>query len=81
MPRMRGFGITTVAIVSVASIYMGVNFFQPIVIEQLRKDGNLRGDIDLPKFDKDGNVIIPENIVQQLNQPQQVPQEQQSDSK
>lgn len=62
---MRGFGITTVAIVSVASIYMGINFFQPIVIEQLRKDGNLRTDVDLPKFDKDGNVIIPENMAQQ----------------
>lgn len=71
MPRMRGFGITTVAIVSVASIYMGVNFFQPIVIEQLRKDGNLRRDIDLPKFDKDGNVIIPENVAQQLSLSQQ----------
>ncbi|SMN22679.1 similar to Saccharomyces cerevisiae YLR390W ECM19 Putative protein of unknown function [Maudiozyma saulgeensis] len=58
MARVRGFGITTVGIVAVASVYMGINFFQPIVVEQLRKDGNLRSDIDLPKFDKDGNVIV-----------------------
>ncbi|CAB4256162.1 similar to Saccharomyces cerevisiae YLR390W ECM19 Putative protein of unknown function [Maudiozyma barnettii] len=60
MARVRGFGITTVGIVAVASVYMGINFFQPIVVEQLRKDGNLRNDIDLPKFDKDGNVIVDE---------------------
>ena len=58
MARIRGFGATTAAVVAVASVYMGVNFFQPIVVEQLRKDGHLRTDIDVPKFDADGNIIV-----------------------
>lgn len=58
MARLRGFGATTAAVVAVASVYMGVNFFQPIVVEQLRKDGHLRTDIDVPKFDSDGNIVV-----------------------
>ncbi|GME82973.1 unnamed protein product [Ambrosiozyma monospora] len=39
-------------------VYMGVKFFEPMVIEQLRKDGNLRSDIPIPEFDENGDKII-----------------------
>lgn len=35
---------------------MGVNFFQPIVVERLRKDGNLRQDKEIPHFNEDGSL-------------------------
>ncbi|CCK69039.1 Ecm19p KNAG_0B06090 [Huiozyma naganishii CBS 8797] len=59
MARIRGYGNVTVGVLSLISIYMGVNFFQPIVIEQLRKDGHLRQDMQLPHYDSDGKVIPP----------------------
>ncbi|KGR01219.1 hypothetical protein MEM_06168 [Candida albicans L26] len=37
--------ITTTAIIT--SIYFGINFWKPIIIEQLEKDGNLRKDIEI----------------------------------
>ncbi|CCC72127.1 hypothetical protein NCAS_0J01480 [Naumovozyma castellii] len=45
MGRVRGFSVFSVTIVSIASVYMGMNFFRPIVVEQLAKDGNLREDV------------------------------------
>ncbi|CCD27117.1 Ecm19p NDAI_0J02250 [Naumovozyma dairenensis CBS 421] len=47
MARLRGFDVLTVAVVSAASVYMGINFFQPIVLQQLDKNGGLRPDIDV----------------------------------
>lgn len=58
MRRVTGHNAITVGIVSVISVYMGVNFFQPIVVERLRKDGNLRQDIELPHFNPDGTVKV-----------------------
>ena len=37
--------ITTTAIIT--SIYFGINFWKPIIIEQLERDGNLRKDIEI----------------------------------
>lgn len=39
-------------------VYSGIKFFEPLVVEQLRKDGNLRSDIAIPEFDKNGDRII-----------------------
>ncbi|ODV83892.1 hypothetical protein CANARDRAFT_29621 [[Candida] arabinofermentans NRRL YB-2248] len=50
--------IISVLVFSGIGVYTGVKFFEPIIIEQLRKDGNLRSDIEIPEFDKDGNRII-----------------------
>ncbi|KAG7888282.1 hypothetical protein KL936_003494 [Ogataea polymorpha] len=48
----------TMAVFAAAGVYMGMKFFEPIVIEQLRKDGNLRTDIDVPHYDEDGNKLL-----------------------
>ncbi|KAG7879476.1 hypothetical protein KL905_003127 [Ogataea polymorpha] len=48
----------TMAVFAAAGVYMGMKFFEPIVIEQLRKDGNLRTDIDVPQYDEDGNKLL-----------------------
>lgn len=37
--------MATTAIIT--SVYFGVNFWKPIVLEQLEKDGNLRKDIKI----------------------------------
>lgn len=55
----------TVAVVAAVSVYTGYTFFQPIVVEQLRKDGNLRQDIEVPQFDSEGNIILPKKDTQQ----------------
>lgn len=62
MRRVTGHNAITVGIVSIISVYMGVNFFQPIVIERLRKDGNLRQDIDLPHFNPDGTIKVTDDF-------------------
>lgn len=53
MGRFKAFDLVTIAVVSIGSIYMGSQFFEPIVVEQLRKDGNLRKDIEIPQYDED----------------------------
>lgn len=55
---VNGNKILTVIVFSLLGAYSGVKFFEPIIIEQLRKDGNLRTDIDIPEFDKNGDKII-----------------------
>ena len=65
MPRVRGFNAMTVAVVAAVSVYTGYTFFQPIVVEQLRKDGNLRQDIEVPQFDSEGNIILPKKETQE----------------
>lgn len=77
MPRVTGHNAITVGIVSILSIYMGVNFFQPIVVERLREDGNLRQDRELPHFNQDGSLredglpwkVQPSNTPQAEKQP------------
>lgn len=58
MSRITGHNAITVGIVGIISIYMGIKFFRPIVIERLRKDGNLRQDIDLPNFNSDVTIKV-----------------------
>lgn len=53
-----GHKIMTMLVVSGLGAYGGMKFFEPIIVEQLRKDGNLRTDIDIPEFDKNGDKII-----------------------
>lgn len=53
MGRLKAFDLITFAIVSIGGIYMGAQFFEPIVVNQLRKDGNLRKDIELPQYHED----------------------------
>ncbi|ODV97014.1 hypothetical protein PACTADRAFT_1596 [Pachysolen tannophilus NRRL Y-2460] len=60
--------ILTLGFVTCLGIYTGVKFFEPIVIEQLRKDGNLRSDIPIPNYDADGNLIIPKEIGDNLGE-------------
>lgn len=55
---VNGHKILTVVVFSLLGAYSGVKFFEPIIIEQLRKDGNLRTDIEIPEFDKNGDKII-----------------------
>ncbi|RCK63496.1 Protein ECM19 [Candida viswanathii] len=43
----RGGKLVIASVAIVTSVYFGVNFWKPIVIEQLRKDGNLREDIKI----------------------------------
>ncbi|CCF56031.1 hypothetical protein KAFR_0A05960 [Kazachstania africana CBS 2517] len=58
MPRVRGYGAFAVSIVTVASVYMGAKFFQPIVVDQLRKDNNLRPDVDVPPLSSDATASL-----------------------
>ncbi|KAG7882777.1 hypothetical protein KL938_003200 [Ogataea parapolymorpha] len=48
----------SMAVFAAAGVYMGMKFFEPIVIEQLRKDGNLRTDIEVPQYDEEGNKLL-----------------------
>ncbi|KAG7805763.1 hypothetical protein KL921_005295 [Ogataea angusta] len=48
----------TMGVFAAAGVYMGMKFFEPIVIEQLRKDGNLRTDIEVPQYDEEGNKLL-----------------------
>ncbi|AGO12408.1 AaceriAER054Wp [[Ashbya] aceris (nom. inval.)] len=57
MARIRAYELITVGIVSAFGIYSGVNFFEPIVVNQLRQDGHLRQDVKVPEFDADGNLL------------------------
>ncbi|KAH3671113.1 hypothetical protein OGAPHI_000824 [Ogataea philodendri] len=50
--------IVTVSVFAAAGVYMGMKFFEPIVIEQLRKDGNLRTDIPVPQYDENGSKLV-----------------------
>ncbi|SGZ54398.1 CIC11C00000003448 [Sungouiella intermedia] len=72
MSGRGGKALTVMAAVAI-SWYTGVKFWQPLVIEQLKKDGNLRDDIyvndkdDLPKSwqdvkDRWKDVVHPENV-------------------
>ncbi|AAS52738.1 AER054Wp [Eremothecium gossypii ATCC 10895] len=57
MARIRAYELITIGIVSAFGIYSGVNFFEPIVVNQLRQDGHLRQDVEVPEFDADGNLL------------------------
>lgn len=58
MSRVKGFDLITIGVVSLVGIYTGARFFEPIVVGQLEKDGHLRKDIEVPKYDSEGNIFI-----------------------
>ncbi|CAK9437417.1 uncharacterized protein LODBEIA_P17950 [Lodderomyces beijingensis] len=49
----RGGKVAVASVAIVASWFFGVNFWKPLVVEQLEKDGNLRSDVhyEKPKVD------------------------------
>ncbi|KAG0670390.1 hypothetical protein C6P43_003087, partial [Kluyveromyces marxianus] len=51
-------------------------FFEPIIIDQLKKDGNLRTDIDVPQYDEEGNPVLPKSMLQLREELDQVIREQ-----
>jgi hypothetical protein len=55
---ISGHRLLSILVFSGLGVYSGVKFFEPLVVEQLRKDGNLRGDIEVPQFDQNGERII-----------------------
>lgn len=55
MGRLKGFDLFSIAVVSAAGIWMGTKFFEPIIIDQLKKDGNLRSDVAIPEYDSNGD--------------------------
>jgi hypothetical protein len=55
---VNGHRLLSVLVFSGLGVYSGVKFFEPLIVEQLRKDGNLRSDIPIPDFDDNGDKII-----------------------
>ncbi|TID18151.1 hypothetical protein CANINC_003892 [Pichia inconspicua] len=55
---LNGHKVLGVLVFSGLGVYSGVKFFEPLIVEQLRKDGNLRSDIPIPQFDENGDKII-----------------------
>lgn len=64
MSRIKGFDLLAIGVVTVAGIYMGTQFFEPIIIDQLRKDGHLRTDITIPKYDSEGQPADAKSMMQ-----------------
>ncbi|AET38765.1 Ecm19p Ecym_3272 [Eremothecium cymbalariae DBVPG len=64
MGRLKSYELVGFGLISLFGIYSGTKFFEPIVIEQLRQDGNLRTDIEIPKYDKEGNPVLPEDVLE-----------------
>lgn len=64
MPRIKGFDLFAIGVVTAAGIYMGTQFFEPIIIDQLRKDGHLRTDITIPEYDSEGNPADAKSMMQ-----------------
>lgn len=62
MSRVKGFDLVTIGVVSLVGIYTGARFFEPIVVGQLEKDGHLRTDIGVPKYDSEGNIVIDDRV-------------------
>ncbi|SSD58378.1 uncharacterized protein SCODWIG_00139 [Saccharomycodes ludwigii] len=63
MGRLKSFDLTVLGVIFIAGIYTGTKFFEPIVIDQLKKDGNLRTDIEVPLYDDSGNPLVPKNMM------------------
>ncbi|CCE92367.1 Ecm19p TDEL_0E01240 [Torulaspora delbrueckii] len=55
MARLKAFDLLSIGVVSAAGVWMGMRFFEPIVIDRLKKDGNLRTDIPVPEYDANGD--------------------------
>ncbi|QLL33256.1 hypothetical protein HG536_0E01670 [Torulaspora globosa] len=57
MARLKGFDLLSLGVVSAAGVWMGIRFFEPLVIDRLREDGNLRTDIPVPEYDSNGDPV------------------------
>lgn len=55
MARLKAFDLLSIGVVSAAGVWMGIKFFEPLVIDTLKKDGNLRTDIPVPQYDANGD--------------------------
>lgn len=64
MSRLKSFDLIAFSLVCFVGIYTGTQFFEPIIINQLEKDGHLRSDIEIPRYTEDGNPIAPKSILE-----------------
>ncbi|CAG99261.1 Ecm19 [Kluyveromyces lactis] len=62
--RIRGMDVVIFSVICAIGVYTGTRFFEPIVIDQLKKDGGLRTDVEIPKYDEDGNPVLPKSMLQ-----------------
>ncbi|AMD19920.1 HCL231Wp [Eremothecium sinecaudum] len=62
MGGLKTYQFVTVAVVGLFGVYSGVKFFEPLVINQLKVDGNLRNDIEIPEYDSEGNLVEPSEV-------------------
>lgn len=56
------------SLVCAVGVYTGTQFFEPIVLDRLKKDGNLRKDIEVPVYDEEGNPVAPRSMLQLRNE-------------
>lgn len=56
------------SLVCAVGVYTGTQFFEPIVLDRLKKDGNLRKDIEVPEYDEEGNPVAPKSMMQLRNE-------------
>ncbi|ODV73621.1 Ecm19p CYBJADRAFT_87316 [Cyberlindnera jadinii NRRL Y-1542] len=64
MGRINMFNASVIILTSFVGVWTGVRFFEPIVVEKLREDGALRQDMKFPKYDENGDPILPEGVKQ-----------------
>ncbi|CAR22893.1 Protein ECM19 [Lachancea thermotolerans] len=84
MPRIKAFDVIAFSLVTFVGIYTGTQFFEPIIIERLKKDNNLRSDIDVPQYDEEGNPLSPKSMLdlrKELEKVQESQKAEQADSK
>ncbi|CCE61897.1 hypothetical protein TPHA_0B02250 [Tetrapisispora phaffii CBS 4417] len=62
MSRINGYNMMGVVLAVVVGVYSGTRFFEPLVVDQLKRDGNLRSDIAIPEYDSEGNPVEPKSI-------------------
>ncbi|CCH58594.1 hypothetical protein TBLA_0A08040 [Henningerozyma blattae CBS 6284] len=67
--KLNGFNLLTLGVITVLGIYTGTLFFEPIILQQLEKDNNLKKGMQIPKYDSDGNPIreIPKSLQPLMN--------------
>ncbi|KAL6943051.1 hypothetical protein ACO0RG_002035 [Hanseniaspora osmophila] len=72
MARLRAFDLSVFGVVIIAGIYGGTKFFEPIVIDALKKENALRTDIPIPEYSDDGIPVENEkslaNLKTELNE-------------
>ncbi|SCU77838.1 LAMI_0A02520g1_1 [Lachancea mirantina] len=81
MARLKTFDLMALALVGFVGIYTGTQFFEPIVIERLKRDGNLRQDIEIPVYDEEGNPIDPKSILQLKTELNRIQETQKSEAR